>query len=633
VIFLTMLSPSLSCSFVAQKDGVVQKDNFVGILFLKVCIVVVCKRRRNLAVKVTASVQAFCFGWYSMVFTSEPCFIVKILFLISMNKKELHRTLPQSDPMMEKEKAARVLELLLGSVDEWNRFRMEHPDEVIEFNKKDFRALDLSGADLTDASMKAANFSGANLGKVIFRDAKLNGANFEDADLRKTDFSNADLSGASLVRADMNGAILDGANLSMTDLKHAKMKGAILTRCKLNGANLNESDMREAMLSWADLSGVGLSMASVAESDLHDAKLGDADLLGADLHESDMHEADLREADLRDANLHHANLHHADLSEADLSEADLGEADLSDANLEEAKLRWTNLKGANLSGADFSMANLNGANLTGANLYGAEFTGANLCDANLQGTNLCMASFRGAQLNMANLAESETFHTCFMNVDLGMVKGLDAINHRGPSEISISTLFRSRGQISETFMRGCGVPESMIKHVRTMTGKPFHHVSCIMSYSTRDEKFVKRLQSDLEKHGIRSWLCPDTLKKNRYLDQHIDRTNQCCEKMVLIISESSMKGEWLKNTVIKAIQRGGQEGQQLLFPVTLVKQSKIDEWDLTDHDSGRHLGRELRKYLGTSFYGWAHDDDLYLRELKRLVEALKSSVAISSCSF
>ena len=547
-----------------------------------------------------------------------------------MNKKEPDRD-EEAGVANQKAKLTQPLELLLGSVEEWNRFRKEHPDEEIEFNKKDFRELDLSGADLSDASFKAANFSGANLSGAIFRDAKLNGANFAGADLRNTDFSNADISGASLIRADISGANLDGANLSMTDLNHANLRGANLTQSRLNCANLNECDMREAMLSWADLSGVALSMANIGEADLHDTRLEEADLLGADLHETDLHEADLREADLRDVNLHLANLHEANLSRADLSEADLSEADLSEAKLGEARLRWTNLKGANLSGADFSMANLNGANLCDANLCGVDFTGANLCDANLGGANLCLTNFRGAELNMANLGEAETFHTSFMNIDLRKIKGLDTINHRGPSEISISTLFRSQGQLCEAFMRGCGVPESMVDYVKSMSSQPLDYLSCIISHSTRDKKFVDRLNADLQKQGIRCWLCPDTLKMNRYLDQHIDRTNQCCEKMLLIVSESSMKGEWLKNTVSKAVQRETREGQRLLFPVSLVRQSKIEEWELSDLESGRNLGGELRKYFIPSFYGWEQDNDLYKRELNKLVETLKSLESSRSC--
>jgi uncharacterized protein YjbI with pentapeptide repeats len=547
-----------------------------------------------------------------------------------MNKKE-PKPDRQAGAVTPQAKTAEALELLLKSVPEWNRYRKAHPDEAVEFNKRDFRELDLSGADLSGASFKAANFSGANLGKVSFRDAKLNGANFAGADLRETDLSNADISGASLVRADISGAILEGANLSMTDLNHANLKGAILIQSRLNCANLNECDMREAHLSWADLSGVALSMANVGDADLHDTKLDEADLIGADLHDADLHEADLHEADLRDANLHHANLHEADLSEADLSEADLSEADLSEANFGEARLRWTNLKGANLSGADFSMANLSGANLTGANLCGVDFTGANLCDASLGDANLCLANFRGAELNMANLAGAETFHTSFMNLDLRKVKGLEAINHRGPSEISISTLYRSRGQLSDAFMRGCGVPEEMIVHVRAISGNQFGYLSCIISHSTRDKKFVERLYADLQSQGIRCWLCPDTLKRNRYLEQHIDRANQCCEKMLVIVSEASMKGEWMKNTVIKAVQRESREGQRLLFPVSLVRESKLDEWDLTDQESGRNLGRELRKNFIPSFYGWEHDDDLYNRELSQLVAALKSVEPGRSC--
>jgi hypothetical protein len=101
--------------------------------------------------------------------------------------------------------------------------------------------------------------------------------------------------------------------------------------------------------------------------------------------------------------------------------------------------------------------------------------------------------------------------------------------------------------------------------------------------------------------------------------------------MLLIVSETSMKGEWLKNAIFKGVQRESRESQRLLFPVNLVRESKFDEWDLTDHESGRNFGRELKKHFIPSFYGWEHDNDLYLRELKQLVATLKSTDTGRSC--
>ncbi|MBN1928814.1 MAG: pentapeptide repeat-containing protein [Chlorobiaceae bacterium] len=532
--------------------------------------------------------------------------------------------------MMQKQPASLTMEMLLRSVTEWNEARKARPGAPVDFNKKDFMELDLSEADLTGVSFKAANLSGANLRDAVLRQAKLNGADLAGADLRRTDFTDADLSGANLVRADLSGAILDGANLGMTDMNHANLSGASLTNARMNGANLTECNLHEATLSWADLSGASLGMADLAEAHMHEARFVDADLLGADLHEADLSEADLHEADLREADLHDVDLHEADLHEADLSEAEMTKADLHQADLRAAKLRWTNLRGANLSGANLSMANLSGADLMESNLSGAEFLGANLCDANLHGANLTMANLRGAELNMANLEAAQTFHTNFTNVDLSKVKGLDTIQHHGPSEISINTIFKSRGRLSDVFLHGCGVAESMIGFIRSLDDSQFDTFSCIVKYSSLDQAFAQRLHDDLEAQGGRCWISPDDRKMERFLEKRIDQVIRCQEKVVLVISESSMKSDWLRSLVQKVAQRELREGRRLLFPVALVKQQRLDEWKLIDHDTGKDLGCELKRYTIPVFFGWEHDSKLYAGEFKHLLESLKGNAGCAS---
>lgn len=96
---------------------------------------------------------------------------------------------------------------------------------------------------------------------------------------------------------------------------------------------------------------------------------------------------------------------------------------------------------------DLSYADLGGAFLRGALLRGAE-----LWIANLSGADLQNADFTGAELR----------RTIFADTDLSAAKGLDSVRHEGPSEISISTLYKSKGRIPEVFLRGCGVPDTFI---------------------------------------------------------------------------------------------------------------------------------------------------------------------------
>src|SRR6266542_2323979 len=159
--------------------------------------------------------------------------------------------------------------------------------------------------------------------------------------------------------------------------------------------------------------------------------------------------------DLRDADLSNAHLRDADLSNADLRDADLRDADLRDADLRDADLSDADLRGADLSNADLHGADLRTAHLSDANLERADLSGANLSRAHLSGTNFHEA-----------IIETTTFAT----TKLSTAHNLETVRHYGPSSIDTHTLVHSEGKIPEVFLRGCGVPESMIEYLPSLLG-------------------------------------------------------------------------------------------------------------------------------------------------------------------
>ena len=196
--------------------------------------------------------------------------------------------------------------------------------------------------------------------------------------------------------------------------------------------------------------------------------------------------------------------------------------DLSEADLSGADLRGADLSGADLSGANLSGADLSGADLSGADLRGADLRGADLSGADLSGADLSRADLRGADLSGAKCG-----CTTFGNVDLSDVKGLESIRHDGPSTVGIDTLFRSGGKIPEAFLRGCGVPETLIVHQRALVGSldPIQFYSCFISYSSADRDFAERLHADLQQKGVRCWFAPNELKIGDRFRPRIRRGN------------------------------------------------------------------------------------------------------------
>ena len=176
------------------------------------------------------------------------------------------------------------LEILKQGVEQWNRWREEHP----------YVTPDLRDVYLPRADLGLANLSGANLSGAIH--AQLYGEKLVGAKRSLTD-----LSGANLEWADLNGANLEGVDLSGANLNGATVGMANLSRAYLSAANLHEANLWSANLEGANLEGVDLSGANLQWANLSGADLSGADLTGADLGGAGLDGADLSEADFTGA--------------------------------------------------------------------------------------------------------------------------------------------------------------------------------------------------------------------------------------------------------------------------------------------------------------------------------------------
>ena len=202
-----------------------------------------------------------------------------------------------------------------------------------------------------------------------------------------------------------------------------------------------------------------------------------------------------------------------------LNKTNLGGADLHEMDLREMDLHWANLIRTDLSRADLREANLYGADLGRANLAGADLTKATLTRVTLGG---------------ANLAGANTGWTMFGDVDLSAVRGLETVQHQGPSTIGIDTLYRSHSNIPEVLLRGAGVPDEMITYSKSLIGHPFQYYSCFISYSSCDDALAQRLHADLQAKGVRCWFAPEDLKIGDEFRSCIDESIQVYDRLLLV---------------------------------------------------------------------------------------------------
>ena len=376
---------------------------------------------------------------------------------------------------------------------------------------------------------------------------------------------------------------------------------------------------REEPFTYPDLSGADLSGADLKGTDLCFANLKGAVLNRANIQDANLHRADLYSANLCGANCIAADLHDATLNVASLSGADLRHAGFRGARLRGADLSQANLRMANLSNAYLDDARFIQANCFGAHLNGAVLNNANLSDADLTGVELSSAMLGEASFNRAILA-----YTTFGNNDLSTAKGLETVIHRGPSTIGIDTLFRSDGKIPEVFLRGAGVPEDFITFVPSLVGRAIEFYSCFISYSHQDEEFSRRLHSQMRSENLRVWFAPEDMKAGRKLHEEIFRAIQIHDKLLLVLSENSMRSQWVITEVKRAKKVERDETRRKLFPIRLVDFETIQNWECFDADSGKDLAAEVREYYIPDFSNWK-DHDSFEREFAKLLGALRAT--------
>lgn len=285
-----------------------------------------------------------------------------------------------------------------------------------------------------------------------------------------------------------------------------------------------------------------------------------------------------------------------------------------------------NLADANLSGADFTHANLFSADLRDANLSGADLTHANLSGADLghcdlSNAYLFSATFNNTDLNDTNFLRDANFagatfaYIVLVDVDLGVARGLDEVQHDGPSTIDHRTLERS-GELPLAFLRGVGLPDEVIEFYRAQYEQPVQFYSCFISYAREDGEFVDRLYADLQDNGVRCWRDTEDMKIGDRQRPVIDRAIRLHDKVVLVLSERSIASDWVETEVETAFERERNDPQKrtVLFPVRL------------DDAIGKTEEAWARQVWDTpnvgDFRGWK-DHDTYQREFQRVLRDLR----------
>lgn len=274
--------------------------------------------------------------------------------------------------------------------------------------------------------------------------------------------------------------------------------------------------------------------------------------------------------------------------------------DLRGADLRHLVLRNANLADANLSGADLRDTNLRHADLSGAVLDGAR---------------LYRTYFSGTRLRGTSFDRAVLYETVFADVDLSNAISLSSCEHKGASVIDHRTLARS-SELPIEFLRGCGLPDSIIQDATRSRHRIAQYSSCFLSYSTEDQVFAERLYADLQEHGVRCWFAPEDLPMGDSIRWGIDESIRKHDRLLLILSRHSVVSGWVEQEVETALSREREERRPVLFPIRLddAVMSSTHGWPALIKNT-KHIG---------DFRAWASPAS-YAGALKRLLRDLRQN--------
>jgi hypothetical protein len=228
------------------------------------------------------------------------------------------------------------------------------------------------------------------------------------------------------------------------------------------------------------------------------------------------------------------------------------------------------------------------------NLWRAEYPDVpkDLSGADLSDAYLYNADLSGADLEFAVLGD----------VDLSTVRGLETVKDFGPSTIGIDTIYCSQGKIPEAFLKKAGVPYSFIDYTRSLVGSPIDYYSCFISYSSKVQAFAERLYADLQSKGVRCWFAPHVMRIGDEIRSRIDETIRIHDKLLLVLSESSLASNWVKKELETAFEKEAQQQKLVLFPVRVddTVMHTQEAW-AADIRRMRHIG-DLTRWKGHDEY-------------------------------
>jgi CheY-like chemotaxis protein len=157
--------------------------------------------------------------------------------------------------------------------------------------------------------------------------------------------------------------------------------------------------------------------------------------------------------------------------------------------------------------------------------------------------------------------------------------------------------------------------------------QPIEFFSCFISHSSQDGVLAEKINNDLRAHGIKSWYAPEDLKIGDRFRLKIDESIRLHDKLLLILSRSSIASSWVEAEVEAALAEENLRSQLAPEPlrgnVTVLFPIRIDDSALESSRLGWAGEVRRTRHIG-DFRNW-RDPTQYAIALEKLLKDLAAT--------
>jgi len=279
--------------------------------------------------------------------------------------------------------------------------------------------------------------------------------------------------------------------------------------------------------------------------------------------------------------LQNSSFNGADLSHRDLSAINFSNSAFRRANFSYSKLGgmshggladYTRIIDCDCRNSKFVVSEFDGVRASGTDFSSAEFNGAVPNRTDLRNTkfykSLFAAPVTDCDLQDADFKECHVAGSSFFDTNISAAKNIHRANFLEHNRIDYKTIKLSK-KLPRSLLRSCGVANDHIKYIDKISHDSHRLPNYFISYSDSDREFASRFATELEGHGIRTWLAPRDLPFGASTREYLERTIHRHGKLLVILSSKSLISPWVEFEVETAFEIERKKRAKIVIPVTI----------------------------------------------------------------